>query len=156
VCFIGSAHADRTRYHLLNGMYRALTVLPSSGPWAAAPAVDVIATIGQGDVVTFSKPLQAGRVVMRVVNETDKDLEFKFQRPPDGVSGKEFLTTPQVLTSATAGGGLSSVPARTSVITTLDFKAGDYVVGTKPAIRHPTSQVVTVAAAAAPKKARKH
>ena len=31
--------------------------------------------------------------------------------------------------------------------TTIGFQPGEYVIGTRPPIRHPTSQVITVAAA---------
>jgi len=145
VCYIGSAREDRTRYHLLNGMFRALTVTPSSHARLASPRVDVVATIGEGNALTFSQPLRAGRMVIRVENKTDKDLEFKFHRVPSGLTGKEFLAQPPGAGPGTPVGGLSSVPARASVITTLDFTAGEYVVGTRPSIRHATSQVVTVA-----------
>jgi hypothetical protein len=36
------------------------------------------------------------------------------------------------------------VPPRQAVTTTIDFEPGEYVLGTWPPIRHPTSQVVTV------------
>lgn len=145
VCYIGSAREDRTRYHLLNGMFRALTVIPASQRRAASPRVDVVATISGKKAVTFSKPLRAGRVVMRVENESDEDLEFKFQRVPAGLTGKAFLAQPRGTGPGTPAGGLSSVPPRASIITTLDFTAGEHIVGTHASIRHETSQVVTVA-----------
>ncbi len=145
VCYIGSARADRTRYHLLNGMFRALTVRPGSERRSIPPRVDVVATISGEEIIKFSKPLRAGRVMIRVDNQTDKDLEFKFQRVPAGLTGKAFLAQPQGAGPGTPMGGLSSVPPRTSVITTLNLPAGQYVVGTHPSIRHVTSQLVTVA-----------
>lgn len=145
VCYVGSAREDRARYHLLHGMFRALTVVPSARRRSAPPRADVVATISGGNTVKFSKPLRAGRVVIRVENTTDEDLEFKFQRVPDGLTGKEFLTQPPGSGPGTPAGGLSSVPPRMSVITTLDFTPGEYIVGTQPAIRHVTSQIVTVA-----------
>lgn len=144
VCYIGSAREDRTRYHLMNGMFRALTVLPSSRRRSPTVTAEVVATIGRDNVVSFSKQLRTGRVVIRVVNETNDDLEFKFQRVPDGLTGREFLAQAPCAGPGTPGGGLSSIPSRASVITTLDFSAGEYVVGTHPSIRHSTSQVVTV------------
>ncbi len=146
VCYIGSAREDRSRYHFLNGMFRALTVKPAPVRRAISPQVDVVATISGEKIVKFSKPLRAGRVAIRVDNQTDKDLEFKFQRVPVGLTGKAFLAQPQGSGPGTPVGGLSSVPPRTSVITTLNFTAGQYVVGTHASIRHVTSQVVTVAA----------
>ena len=149
VCYIGSARADRARYHLLNGMFRALTVVPSTQRRAAAPEVDIVATISAEKAVTFSKPLRAGRVTMRVQNESDEDLEFKFQRVPAGVTGKAFLAQTRGTGPGIPAGGLSSVPPRASVITTLDFRPGEYIVGTHASIRHVTSQVVTVASGVA-------
>ena len=40
-CFVGSAREDRSRYHLLNGMFKALTVLPAGSRPAAAPQPDI-------------------------------------------------------------------------------------------------------------------
>lgn len=144
VCYVGSAREDRARYHLMNGMFRALTVVPSSRAPLRTAKIDVVATIGRDTIVRLSTPLRAGRLVIRVENETSDDLEFKFQRVPDGMTGKEFLAQPPGAGPGTPGGGLSSVPPRASVITTLDFRAGEYIVGTRPSIRHATSQIVTV------------
>lgn len=149
VCYIGSAREDRARYHLLNGMFRALTVVPSAQRREDAPEVDIVATISAEKAVTFSKPLRAGRVMMRVQNESDEDLEFKFQRVPAGVSGKAFLAQERGTGPGAPAGGLSSVPPRASVITTLDFKPGEYIVGTHASIRHATSRVVAVASGVA-------
>ncbi|MEO7714460.1 MAG: hypothetical protein ABIV10_16225 [Gemmatimonadaceae bacterium] len=148
VCYIGSAREDRARSHLLNGMFRPLIVVPSTQRRAAAPKVDVVATISEAKVVTFSMPLRAGRMVLRVQNESAEDLEFKFQRVPPGLTGKNFLAQPREMGPGIPAGGLSSVPPRTSVITTLDFTAGEHIVGTHPSIRHATSQVVIVASTA--------
>lgn len=145
VCFVGSARADRTRYHFLNGMSRAFTVVATSRPATAAPRADVVARIvGQG-VVEFSAPIRAGRQVIRVDNASDRRKEFKFARMRTGVTGKDFLA--QVDSSPAIGwGGLSDVPAGGSVTTTIDFEPGEYVVGTGQNFRSPTSRVVIVAA----------
>lgn len=149
VCYIGSAREDRARSHLLNGMFRPLVVVPSSQRRAAAPKVDVVASISEAKVVTFSSPLRAGRMVLRVQNESAEDVEFKFQRVPPGLTGKDFLAQPRGMGPGIPAGGLSSVPPKASVITTLDFMAGEHIVGTHASIRHATSQVVMVASAAA-------
>lgn len=144
VCYVGSARADRARYHLLNGMFRALTVLPASRRPSPSPRVDVIATLSGEGTISFSKPLRAGRVAFRAVNETNDDLEFIFLRMPAGVAGKTFLAATGA-NPATGAGGLSSVPPHASVITTLNLTAGEYVVKTHANARHPTSLAVTVA-----------
>jgi len=145
VCYIGSARADRTRYHLLNGMFRALTVLPAAAAKVAIPRPDVIARITEGGTVLFSAPIAAGRMVIRVENETREEYEFRFQRVPSGLTGKQFLSQPPSSGPGVPWGGLSSVPQGRVVTTTIDFEPGEYVVGTWPPIRHPTSQVITVA-----------
>ncbi|MEJ7813362.1 MAG: hypothetical protein WKG32_23340 [Gemmatimonadaceae bacterium] len=146
VCYIGSAREDRSRYHLLHGMFRPLTVMPPTGRRVAAPRPHVLARITGDGIVQFSAPIAAGRRVIRVENVTDKDYEFKFQRIPPGRTGKDFLAQPPSAGPGTPWGGLASVPPGASVTTTMDFEPGEYIVGTWPAIRHQTSQVVTVVA----------
>src|SRR5688500_6854994 len=145
VCYIGSAHDDRTRYQLLNGMFRALTGLPSTTTKAPAPRPDIIARITGDGVLHLSAPVPAGRVVIRVENETDTDYEFKLQRMRPGLTGKQFLAQGPGAGPGVPWGGLSSVPPRSAVTTTNDFEPGEYVMGTRVSIRHPTSQVITVA-----------
>ena len=144
VCYIGSARADRTRYHLLNGMFRALTVLPATAAKVSVPRPNVIARITEGGTVQFSAPITAGLMVIRVENATDEEYEFKFQRVPSGLTGTQFLSQPPSAGPGVPWGGLSGVPPRGVVMTTIDFEPGEYVVGTWPPIRHPTSQVITV------------
>lgn len=144
VCYIGSAREDRSRYHLLKGMFRALTVVASDGAGTALPRPDVVARITDDGTVTFSTPLVAGRQVLRVENATDRGHEFKFQRMPVGTTGAEFLAQPPASEPATPWSGLAHVPANGAVTTTIVFEPGEYVLGTRPAIRHPTSQVVLV------------
>ena len=143
VCFVGSAREDRKRYHFLNGMFRTLTVVRSSAPVAALPRTDVVARIVDEGVVEFSTPLRVGRQILRVENTTDKGKEFKFQRPPAGATASEFLAKPNG-GPGLVWGGLSNVPPGGSVTTTMEFEAGEYIVGTWPALRHPTSRVISV------------
>jgi hypothetical protein len=144
VCYVGSAHENRARFHLMNGMFKPLTVVPAPERRSPPPRVDVIATISPQEVVTFGQPLRAGQVAIRVVNESDADLEFKWQRMPDGITAKAFLAQPPGAGPGIPLGGLSSVPGHGSVITTLTLTAGEYVVATHAAIRHATSRPVTV------------
>ncbi|MEO7823065.1 MAG: hypothetical protein ABIS15_05615, partial [Gemmatimonadaceae bacterium] len=147
VCYTGSAREDRARYHFLNGMSRPLTVLRTAKPHVRAPRPDVIAHITENGIVHLAAPIAAGRRVIRVQNATDQDYEFKFQQVPAGKTGKEFLAQPATEGPGIPWGGLASVPPRAVVITTIDFEAGQYILGTRPAIRHETSQVITVTAA---------
>lgn len=143
VCYVGSAHDDRSRYHLLHGMFRALTVVPSTARWPQ-PSIDVVATIDSTGVVSFSKPVRAGRVVVRVDNQSSDDHELKVRLVPDGMTGAQFLAQPGV--QGEPAGGLSSVPPKGTVITTLDLRPGEYVIGTHTSIRHPTSRALSVRA----------
>lgn len=146
VCYIGSARENRERYHLLQGMFRALTVTPAATPAAALPRPNVTARITGNGVVQLSGPITEGRVVIRVENETDKDYEFKFQRVRPGLTAKQFLAQPPG-DPGIPWGGLGSVPPSRTVTTTIDFEPGEYILGTWPPIRHATSRVITVAGA---------
>ena len=145
VCYTGSAQDDQTRYHFLKGMYRAITVIPNDKPRAAAPLADVVARITGNGVVQFSSPITTGSVVLRVENATEKTYEFKIHQVPRAMTGKEFLENPSTGPS-TPWGGLSEVPPGRSVVTTIDFEPGEYVVGMRPPIRHATSRVIVVSA----------
>ncbi len=147
VCYIGSARADRARYHFLNGMSRSLTVTASKGGRARASRPDVVGRITGNGTVQLSEPIGAGRRVIRVENATDKSFEFKFQRVPAGQTAKEFLAATGGAGPGIPWGGLSDVPARDTLTTTMDFTPGEYILGTWPSIRHATSQVVTVQSA---------
>lgn len=145
VCYVGSAREDRSRYHLLHGMARSLTVVATSAPRPPAPKVDVHATIDGDGVVTLAAPVREGRVVIRVQNRTERNAEFRFMRVPDGVTAAAFLSQPQGAEPGVSAGGLSMVPPGRSLITTIDVTRGEYIVGTQSA-RHATSRVVTVSA----------
>lgn len=142
-CYIGSARAEKKRFHLLNGMLRPLTVVRSAKPKLPIPAADVTARITAKGIFQLSGPITPGRRVIRVINTTDEEFEFKFQKMMPDVSAREFLSDP----AAGPGipwGGLGSVPGNAVVTTTIDFEPGEYVLGTWPSIRHPASQVISV------------
>jgi hypothetical protein len=143
VCYVGSGRANTARYHLLHGMIRPLTVVPERTTRATMPTPDVIAKV-TGDALTFSKPLRAGRALVMVQNETARRIEFKVVRVPDGMTGKEFMALPGDVEGVTSPGSLASVPPGGWVMTTLDFTSGEHVVGTRPALRHPSSQIIMV------------
>lgn len=144
VCHIGSAREDRSRSHLLNGMIRPLTVVAAKGKKAAAPKPDVLARITGVGVVEFASPVAAGRQIIQVENATNARREFKFKRVPDGMTGKEALAGKRDGGEGPPVGGLASVPPGMTVVTTIDFEPGEYIVGTRPAILHETSRTFTV------------
>jgi hypothetical protein len=144
VCYIGSAREDRSRYHFLNGMSRPLTVVRTGKKHARAPRPTVTAHITGDGIVRFSGRIISGRNLIRVENTTRKDYEFKFQQVPAGMTGKDFLAQ-RAAGPGKSWGGLGSVPPGSSILTTIDFEPAEYIVGTRPAIRHETSQVIVVA-----------
>ena len=144
VCFVGSARADRTRYHFLNGMSHALTVVAGEKQHARMPEADILARISGNGSVELSSSIASGQQVIRVRNTTAKDYEFKFQKVPVGSTGREMLADSSSIDPGIPWGGLSSVPAGATVTTTIDFDPGEYLLGTHPPIRHPTSQIVKV------------
>jgi len=142
-CFVGSAREDRTRFHLLNGMLRALTVLPNPAPVAAMPAPDVVIRVSESGALQYSAPIVAGRRVLRIENAGPRSYEFSVRRVVRGRTTAEALawrpgdiaTRPPPFEPR---GGLADVPSGGSLITTMDFEPGDYFVA---AGRHPFTVV---------------
>ncbi len=133
-CFVGSAREDRTRSHLLNGMFRALTVQPARTPAARAPTPEVVMRISESGTLHLSAPLVAGRRIVRVENAGAKDYEFSIRRVLPGRTTAEALAWrhrdgPTTAMPYEPWGGLADVPAGGSLITTMTFEAGDYFVG---------------------------
>jgi hypothetical protein len=132
-CFVGSAREDRKRFHLLNGMFRALTVVPTTTSVAALPAPDVVVRVSADNSLQYSAPILAGRRVLRVENMGPKHYEFSVRRVLPGRTTAEALAwrpvdSPRTPPPFEPVGGLSDVPAGGSLITTITFEPGDYFV----------------------------
>ncbi len=132
-CYVGAARENRRRYHLLKGMFRALTVVPSSTPAAPMPDPDVVATFGAGDSVHFSRPItKAGSWKILVRNATGRRGVFGIKRLLAGHSAAESAAwrrsngKPPV---SEPWGGLAGVAAGDSMLTTIDFIPGTYASG---------------------------
>lgn len=145
VCFVGSAREDRNRYHLLKGMFRSLTVVPSQTRGAKLPKPDVVARITGSGQIRLSRPVRRGRQVIRVVNETPKFHEFGIGRLNPGRSIAEAVSwkrTDGTSHPLESWGGLSDVPPGGTLTTTIAFESGTYLFRTS---RQPdTSVAVTV------------
>jgi len=145
VCYVGSAREDKNRNHLLKGMFRPLTVVPSRAPVASLPVPDVTARITGEGAIQLSRPIRAGRQVIRIVNETAKSHAFITIRVKEGRSVSETIVwKKQDGTSHpfVSRGGLSDIPpGATRTITGL-FEPGAYVFLTARTPR--TSVAVTV------------
>ena len=139
VCHVGSAREDRKRYHFLNGMFRALTVVPNPAPAAAMPAPDVIIRVSDTGALQYSAPIVAGRRVLRIENAGPRSYEFSVRRVVPGRTTADALAwrpndsreTPPPFEPI---GGLSDVPPGGSMLTTITFQPGDHFVA---AGRHP-------------------
>lgn len=130
-CFVGAAREDRNRYHLLKGMFRPLTVLPSGSVAAPLPRPDVILTVDSADQVTFSTPItRAGRWRMLVRNHSTKRLELAVVRVFPHHTAEEALAwrrrdgKPPV---SEPWGGLAGVAQGDSLLTTITFVPGTYI-----------------------------
>ena len=139
VCYVGSAREDRTRYHLLNGMFRALTVLPNPAPSSAMPAADVVIRVSETGALQYSAPIVAGRRVLRIENAGPRPYEFSVRRVAPGRTTADALAwrpidSPRTPPPFEPIGGLSDVPSGGSLVTTMNFQPGDHFVA---AGRHP-------------------
>lgn len=145
VCYVGSARDDKKRYHLMNGMFKPLTVRPASANTQALPRGDVSAVISGTGQVTLNGTLRRGTQSILVTNETAKAIEFTVHRIKTGRSATETLTwrrahgTDYPFESV---GGFSDVPPGESLLTTISFEPGTYLLWTS---RSPgTSVTVTI------------
>ncbi|MBA3343188.1 MAG: hypothetical protein H0T48_15340 [Gemmatimonadaceae bacterium] len=130
VCHVGSAREDRSRYHLLKGMFRPLTVVPSHGRSASLPNADVTARITGTGQIRLSAAIGRGRQVIRVVNETPKYHEFAVRRLQRGRSTAEAVTwrrTDGTKNPVEPWGGFSDVPPGATLTTTVAFESGTYL-----------------------------
>ena len=115
-------------------MFRALTVVPSRTSAAREPVPDLVIRVNEHGGLTFSVPLVAGRRVIRVENQGAKDYEFQVRRVRPGHTIAEALAWRRRAGLVTpppfdAIGGLSDVPGKGAVTTTMTFAVGDYFVG---------------------------
>jgi len=131
VCYVGSARADRRRYHLLRGMFRPLTVVAAGRNRDVLPAADVTVTLGADSISRFSTPITtAGTWRIGVHNARAKQAEFRMTRVLPGHSVAEALAwrrfdgKPRV---SEPWGGVVAVPPGTSMLTTIELVPGTYL-----------------------------
>ena len=145
VCHVGSARADKSRSHLLKGMFRALTVLPGSASAVEVPSPHAIARITGTGQIELQGTLRQGPQRIRVINETGKSHEFIVLQIKKGRTAQEAVTwrrTDGTTHPFASLGGFSDVPPGATRTTTIDFGSGDHVLWT---LRAPeTSLAVTI------------
>ena len=145
VCHVGSARADKSRSHLLKGMFRGLTVLPGSAAAVDVPGPHATARITGTGQIELQGTLRQGPQRIRVINETGKSVEFNVNRIREGRTAQEAATwrrTDGTTYPFASLGGFSDVPPGATRTTTIDFGSGDHVIWT---LRTPaTSLAVTI------------
>ncbi|HZI26967.1 MAG TPA: hypothetical protein VFD64_02355 [Gemmatimonadaceae bacterium] len=144
VCHVGSARADKSRSHLLKGMFRGLTVTSGSQS-AELPRAHAIARITGTGQIELQGTLIQGPQRIRVINATEKSHEFIVLRIKTGRTAREAVTwrrTDGTTHPFSSLGGFSNVPPGATLATTIDFGDGDHVLWTS---RTPqTSLAVTI------------
>jgi len=145
VCFVGSGRQDKIRSHLLKGMFRPLTVVPSMSGTVELPKPDVTARITRSGQIELSGPVRKGRQAIRVVNATATWYEFVVARVKKGRSTEETAVWTRAAGTTRPfdpWGGLSDVPPGATLTTTIFLDPGSYLLWT---IRAPaTSLAVSV------------
>lgn len=144
VCYIGSAREDKSRYHLMKGMFRPVTVRSSSSVARALPAGDVSAIITGTGHVTLKGAIRQGTQSIRVRNETGKSHEFTVHRIKPGRTAAEAVTWRRRDGTGfpfESVGGFSDVPPGETRLTTISFEPGTYALWTT---RGPQTSVTIV------------
>lgn len=126
VCFIPSP-GERAP-HLMKGMVRELTVTPAKSA-AMAPKADVDMRLTDY-AFTLSKPLAAGRHVVRVVNDAAQSHEFQLVRLAPGKTAMEVAHwVEDGMKGPPPGmpiGGVTAVAKGRAVLVPVELSAGSY------------------------------
>lgn len=144
LCFI---HASDGQRHYQKGMFTALSVLHGQRVRGKLPSPDIVVTMSD-NAYRFSVPVTAGRHIIRVVNAGTGVHEFKIFRVLPG------FTTAQALAWKPGSreprpdenfGSLNSIEPGVSMITTMTFPPGDYIVLCVLQLKHGMVQTLHVA-----------
>ena len=145
VCHVGSARADKSRSHLLKGMFRGLTVLPGGASSVEVPSPHATARITGTGQIELQGSLRRGSQRIRVINETGRSHEFIVLQIKKGRTAQEAVTwrrTDGTTYPFASLGGFSDLPPGATRTTTIDFGSGEHVLWT---VRTPgTSLAVTI------------
>jgi uncharacterized cupredoxin-like copper-binding protein len=125
ICFIPGA--DRIP-HAMKGMMRALTVVPSTGGVAAAPASDI--TVRMSDYAWSVTPaLTAGKHVIRIENDAAQSHEMFIAQLAPGKSAAdlaEWVDNQQGPPPGKPIGGISAMARGGVVYVPVDLAPGEY------------------------------
>ena len=135
VCLVrdstGRAHSQR-------GMLHPFVVVPTRDSTPPLPAPDITVTLSDYAFV-LSQPLHSGRQLIRILNTTGHFHEFRLTRVLPGHTGTEALRwdpRSNVPRPDEDYGGVSTLPPGTSLLTTLDLPAGEYLFVCVPQLEH--------------------
>lgn len=115
--------------HMMKGMIKALTVVPSTGPAAPAPKADL--TVSEVDFAFgFSAQPTAGHHVIKVVNNGKQVHEMEIIRLAPGKTMKDLMQWGQTfqgaLPGSSLGGSAPMVPGTVEYVP-MDLTPGNYV-----------------------------
>ena len=145
ICYVQSAG----KAHAQLGMMHAFVVRPAADAKQisrALPAPDVAVTMVDHDF-RFSRPVHAGRQVVRIENAGHAMHEFKLLRVLPGHTGRESLAwTPAAKTPPPdEDAGTAATLAPGGAITMIfDLRAGEYTVFCVPQMSHGMKRIVQV------------
>ena len=114
--------------HVAKDMIKALTVTPSQGAAAAAPKADVTIELVDYNFV-LSKPITAGRHMIKVVNRGPQDHEVVFFKLAPGKTPEDFMAVGEDLANLPGvfWGGVSTMAKGQINYLTVDFTPGQYL-----------------------------
>jgi hypothetical protein len=144
VCFVRGADGVP---HLRKGMIHALAVVMARDIPPALPAAAITVTLTEYKF-TFSKPLTAGPHLVRVVNGATVGHEFRLSRVLPGHTVEEAIRWDPASGKPRLDedyGGLTTLPAGTSLLTTLDLPPGQYLLFCVPQFEHGMFLPLTIA-----------
>jgi hypothetical protein len=143
VCFV---RGDDGVSHAKKGMIHPLVVTPHEN---ARPLPAAAITVTQTEYkFTFSKPLTAGPHLVRVRNAGTVGHEFRISRVLPGHTVEEAIKWDPASGKPRLDedyGGLTTLPAGTTLLTTLDLPPGQYLLFCVPQFEHGMFQPLTIA-----------
>jgi len=132
--------------HAQKGMVHLLVVVPAHDSAPRLPTPEITVTLSDY-AFELSRPLHSGSQLVRVVNPSGHFHEFRLTRVLAGHTGAEALRWNPgsgVPRPDEDYGGVSSLPPKTSLLTTVDLPPGEYLFVCVPQLEHGMLKVVRV------------
>ncbi|MEP7327455.1 MAG: hypothetical protein ABI836_16005 [Gemmatimonadota bacterium] len=125
LCFIPSADL---KPHFMKGMVRPITVVAATGPVAAEPEADVVATLKEYSF-EFAPAITSGRHTIRINNAGNQDHEMILVRLQPGKKIQDFVNWTNTMQGPSPGqviNGMSGLGSGQHAFVTDNFTPGDY------------------------------